>query len=385
MQTLNFPTINLSDFLNCLPNLMASGIPAMLFGPPGVGKSTAVRLYAEKHNIYFDVKYLGQMLAGELSLPTVDTDDKGEKTLSWAIADFMKKIPHDRPSILLLDEINAASPDVVIQAYQILAEHGFGDFKFPKSCYIIAAGNRSEDGALVFDMNTALADRLVMFNIEPNAKQWLEDFAIPSGVHPYVLATIKSDPRVLTTESLVESNAKENNTKVKNNNLVKPTPRSWERVSHFLKTEPSKEIRRIVVPGIVGSASAAKLEDTIQSALNLYPVEDYMKATDEELLKMSPKELPNLYTLAYVVNAYCSTAEDFIKAMNMFVIFNSINDGISRTECMTMAFQMFISKARTQQSSLLLDIAKSKVFREKINPAITAIPKFNTILQELKK
>ena len=64
-----------------------------------------------------------------------------------------------------------------------------GRHRLPDSVMIVAAGNRVEDGAIAYDMGTALSDRLIHMIVAGRAPRiGLKHYAIPAGIHPSVAA-----------------------------------------------------------------------------------------------------------------------------------------------------------------------------------------------------
>ncbi len=63
------------------------------------------------------------------------------------------------------------------------------------STFIVAAGNSVEDGAVAYDMGTALSDRLVHLALKAEAADWLASYAVPRGLHhPTVVASSAPGP-----------------------------------------------------------------------------------------------------------------------------------------------------------------------------------------------
>jgi MoxR-like ATPase len=361
---LNIPQICPSDFATTIDALRATKKPAMLHGSPGVGKSFVIKEYCEANNIELCVRMLGQMQAGDLTIPWID---KETGTVRWAIAEFLRSLPCDRPSILFLDELSAATPDVHVMAYQLLLDRRLGEFTLPDLCWVCAAGNRPEDNALAYEMNSALSDRLIHFSITVDSKPWLE-WAVKHDIHPLVLGVIQTYPELLTGKGIVNSD----------DNVIKPTPRSWHGVSDVLRVSKSDLQLKLILPGIVGEAAAAKFLVAMKSASELYPVEEYFNKKETDLLKIAPRTLTSLYSLAYSFAAYCSKAEDVVKALNIYQVFTKVEDDLPRKEVMVSAFSLLLSKAI--DNSWLGAVIRDKVYLKEVAPIIRSMPKLNELL-----
>ena len=122
-----------------------------------------------------------------------------------------------------------------------------GRHLLPDSVFVVAAGNAVEDGAVAYEMGTALSDRLVHMTVRASASDWLDNFAVPRGLHPAVTAFIRVRPDLLeTTEEALERGQ-----------MISATPRSWERVSRILRSVTDRRVRNVMVAGTVGEAVAA--------------------------------------------------------------------------------------------------------------------------------
>lgn len=216
----------------------------MLHGPPGVGKTQIAESLA-KHlgGPLYDIRLTQIDTADLRGLPYYDHETH---TTKWYRPEDLPRQP--TPSVLFLDEITSAAPTLQPTVYGLLQERRVGLHKIPDDTFILAAGNRVEDGAVAYEMGTALADRLVHLIVEADPKDWIESYAIPEGLHPAVTAFIKTRPDMLETLSA----------SITADHLVAATPRSWDRVSQVMSHVTERDTRLIMISGIVGTAVAAE-------------------------------------------------------------------------------------------------------------------------------
>lgn len=217
----------------------------MLHGRPGVGKTQVVQQLADG---------IGATLF-DLRLTTIEPQDlRGlpyydharQRTVWYRPED----LPDDpaAPAVLFLDELTAAAPHLQPTVYGLLQERRVGRHHLPDSVFVVAAGNDVEDGAVAYEMGSALADRLVHLVIRTDPQDWLERYAARRGLHPAVLAFIRGRPDLLdTTEDAL-----------RRGEVVACTPRSWERVSAITGAVPDRRLRDTMVAGVVGEAAAAE-------------------------------------------------------------------------------------------------------------------------------
>ena len=200
-------------------------IPAMIWGPPGIGKSEIVRRIVERR---------GNSKLVELRLPLLSDPselrglplivDAEKRKMAWAPTPEMEEVEAgaecDRV-VLFLDEINGADPQVQAAAYQLILDRRVGTWRLPANVAIIAAGNRENDRGVTYRMAKPLANRMFHFHLGADYAAW-RDWAIENGIHPQVLSYLafsKSDLLVFDPSLPDKSFA---------------TPRMWERVSEIL-------------------------------------------------------------------------------------------------------------------------------------------------------
>ena len=253
--------------------------PLMVWGAPGLGKSTIIRNLAKEYGVNFiDVRLAQREPVDVRGLP-VPTDHGVE----WQVS---AEWPRDEKSrgIILFDELTAADRSLQVAAYEFILDRRLGDlYKVPDGWYICAAGNRTEDRAVSTTMSSALANRFLHVELEGNADDWLE-WAVDNDIHPSVTGFIRFRPGMLFNQE--------------SENLERgwPTPRSWERVSTMMKILPDDEemIRRSVY-GLVGNRAGVEFMAFHKTAQHL--------AVKEMMLGVTEIDIPQKADLRYALCA----------------------------------------------------------------------------------
>ena len=142
----------------------------MLWGPPGVGKSQAVRQIASKiENVTgrkVNVTDVRLLLFNPIDLRGIPTSNADKTLAVWLRPQiFQMDDSSDVVNILFLDEISAAPQSVQAVAYQITLDRTVGEHRLPDNCIVIAAGNRVTDKSVAFKMPKALANRLLHIEV----------------------------------------------------------------------------------------------------------------------------------------------------------------------------------------------------------------------------
>ena len=246
------------------PDIASALPPLMVWGGPGLGKSTILRNVAEEAGIGFiDIRLAQREPVDIRGLPVPD-----ENSVRWLISSDWPREPGSR-GILLFDELTAADRSLQVAAYEIILDRRLGDlYRLPDGWYIVAAGNREEDMAVATTMSSALANRFMHVELQESASEWVT-WGLRNGIHPAVIGFIRFRPDLLFHQE--------------NENLERgwPSPRSWERVStllHRFRVADQPCLLDKLVYGLVGNQAgveflafkeiAARFEDTHELMVN---------------------------------------------------------------------------------------------------------------------
>ena len=216
--------------------------PVMIWGAPGVGKSTVIRELAKELGIGFiDVRLAQREPVDMRGLPVPENG-----AVKWLVSSEWPRDPASR-GIILFDELTAADKTLQVASYEFILDRRLGDlYSVPTGWYIVAAGNRVEDRAVSCAMSSALANRFLHVEIRPDAASFLQ-WATRNNVHQAVINFIRYRPELLFANSDAD--------------LQRgwASPRSWERVSTMLKIAEhsgNSSTLKFSVPGLVGNAAA---------------------------------------------------------------------------------------------------------------------------------
>jgi len=317
--------------LSCLEPLYQLRLPAFLHGAPGIGKSSLIRDFAASKGLELQIVLLSQIEAADLrGLPALN---HATQTTVWYRPEFL---PTSGAGILFLDELTGAEPRLQVAAYQLILDRRIGEYHLPDGWWVVGAGNAPDDGAVAYDMGSALADRLVHFKVVPEPKEWIR-WGQNHGIAPEVLTFIQVKPDFLESNQMQQAAGQ----------LIGPTPRSWERVSKVISAEPSRDAREFLVAGIVGEAAAAEFFHVVEELKDLPPMERLFESADDakKLAKMLPATLSGLYGLTYSLAAYCSQLPDFQKAIRILEAMSEASDDLPRAEVQALAMELLLEKA----------------------------------------
>ena len=212
--------------------------PLMVWGAPGLGKSSIIKGIANEMGIKFiDVRLAQREPVDVRGLPVPDRENK---KVDWMVSG---EWPREGRGILLFDELTAADRSLQVAAYELILDRRLGDlYQVPDGWYICAAGNRVEDAAVSTTMSSALANRFMHVELGEDVEAWAH-WATLHSIHPSVTGFLRFRPECLFRQS--------------DENLERgwPTPRAWERVSIMMNIVPEddEELLRKLIYGLVGN------------------------------------------------------------------------------------------------------------------------------------
>lgn len=183
--------MNPEDLKTYLDRLISTDlkISTMIWGAPGIGKSSIVSQLAIAHHLEFIDLRLSQLAPTDLrGLPVADAG-----VSKWYPPEFL---PRGGRGILFLDEINMAPPAMQGMAQQLILDRRVGSYVVPDGWFIWAAGNRKEDRSGVFDMPAPLANRFLHLQVEPNFASF-KAYALTQGVCEQIIAFLSFRPSLL--------------------------------------------------------------------------------------------------------------------------------------------------------------------------------------------
>ncbi|MHC1710948.1 MAG: AAA family ATPase [Solidesulfovibrio sp.] len=226
-----------SHIARALQTLLPIRQPAFLWGPPGVGKSQVVAQTAARLGLeLIDIRAVLLDPVDLRGLPQINGDGRTH----WRAPAFL---PTGGKGILFLDELNAAPPLVQAACYQLILDRALGEYRLPKDWTVLAAGNRDQDRAVTHRMPSALANRFVHLEFEPDLDDWVA-WAKDTGIRPEVIAFLRFRPALLH----------DFNPQLAARSF--PTPRTWEFVSAMLGAAPTEVVELGLLQGAVGDGAA---------------------------------------------------------------------------------------------------------------------------------
>lgn len=293
--------MNFKDTLISAELVLETGEVPLIIGESGIGKTALAKKLANKNNFKLVVIDGNLLKEGEIGgLPTIESyksiDSNGnfqeKKATIYAVHIKLKEIDEEilngNKVLLFIDEINRCEHTVQQELMNLILNREINGYKLHNDVKILAAMNPSnkygEDfDYQVVDMDAAQENRFVWLNMENDYIDWIR-WAIEFGIETEVIEFISTFP-----EYLQKINEED----------VRATPRSYERISKTLKLyKEKKEIipRAVflnVIKGNVGRVIAEEFISFIESnheALISFEKVFCRNYIDEEVIEIIKKE-----------------------------------------------------------------------------------------------
>ncbi len=316
----NIPTMTVNGLVERLAPAYSAvinkGLPVktipslMLWGPPGVGKSQAVRQIGkeieENTGKRVEITDVRLLLFNPIDLRGIPTANEDKTLAVWLKPQiFQMDEGEDTVNILFLDEISAAPQSVQAAAYQITLDRVVGEHKLPENCIVIAAGNRTTDKSVAFRMPKALANRLMHIDVEGSFGSW-KKWAVKSGINHKVIGFLSFRQSHLMCFDPA------------NEDLAFATPRSWEMVSSLLNSV-SEDIDRMypLIAGLVGCGAAVEFRTWSKVYSELPSIEDIFSGKSPSV----PRSTDALYALTSSMTAYAREHKDDLRAITNSIVY----------------------------------------------------------------
>lgn len=278
-------------------------LPAVfLWGQPGIGKSEGIRQAAAKIEaetgkrvVLTDVRLLLFSPIDLRGIPVADSAFESAKWLKPKI--FAMDEDPNVINLLLLDELTAAPQSMQAAAYQICLDRQVGEHQLPDNCLVMAAGNRTTDRSVAFQMPKALCSRLLHFNVEPDYKDWAK-WAAQNGIDERILAFLEKDPTRLCIEPAISD-------------IAYPSPRTWAFVSRLLGLYPDSLRRHI---SLIASAIGLDTAMEFISFCETYNLDITLDRILKGECTALPKSADQLFALCQSIRSQLSSRKTALRA-----------------------------------------------------------------------
>lgn len=178
--------------------IMLAHLVPCVTSAPAIGKSDITHSIANEHHLQLiDLRVPQCDVTDFNGLPFRNENGKAEFLPFDTFPLEGDPLPPGKAGwLLFLDELTSAPKYLQVPAYKLLLDRMVGNHKLHPKVYVVAAGNRATDKAVVHEMSTALQSRMIHLEMRVDHAEWME-WALQNDVDPRILAFLQFKPELL--------------------------------------------------------------------------------------------------------------------------------------------------------------------------------------------
>lgn len=378
--------MNIQQAFLAMDACFAADITPHFIGAHGIGKSAMVYQYAALRDYDVVEIRVGLMAdAGDLvgiqefikCLKSGEAQSTRHVLPDWfmkAVADVEQAGASQRPVIIFVDELNRGHKDLLQAIFELVYDRSLKGVKMRKGCQVVAASNPPTGDYQVLDFNdSAFQDRFAHIKLEPTVEEWIQYGRTDNNIESVVLDFIGEYSPMLENRELESFDL----------SFVKPSRRSWHRVSKLLRVGADKEIELELLMGIVGlepALSFTKFRDNYFKALKAIEVlNNYSKVKSQVSGAIKSERTDMLGTLNQEL-------EQLLKGMTQLTMNQADNlaelvNDLPSEHAFTLAV---IIKNNTQATMKIEDVDATKMRKGFENIGMFGHDKFASAVEKVK-
>lgn len=265
----SIPTASVSVVEQALSIAMTVGVPILMIGTPGEGKTQLIQGVACA---------LGRACETVIGSVREAADFAGiparspEGTLELLPPAWARRLVLDPSTVLFLDELTCAPPAVQAAMLRVVLERYVGDLRIPDEVPIVAAANPPALAADGMPLAAPLANRFchVWFEADPlewaagMVAGWATTRSIMSGIDPNRLGASEAMWRSITADFIRRGGPlRAIPADLDAQGGPWPSPRSWFQATRLAgaadASDAGEEVQQLLVAGCVGEGAARSL------------------------------------------------------------------------------------------------------------------------------
>ncbi|MFG1769995.1 AAA family ATPase [Nocardia salmonicida] len=147
--------------LEALTLAVAADLPVLLWGEPGIGKTSALTQLAESLDLPLTTVIASVHEPSDFSGLPIIGDDPATQGVPMAPPDWAVRLVRAGRGLLFLDELSTAPPAVQAALLRVVLERRVGALELPAGVRIVAAANPRSSAADGWELSPPLANRFV--------------------------------------------------------------------------------------------------------------------------------------------------------------------------------------------------------------------------------
>lgn len=248
-------------------------------GEMGIGKSSILSILKSKPEFkdhFFCYVDITTKDVGDFIVPKIKTLD-GVDVCSFIPNEEFGFHFNGKPVVMMLDELGKAKGGVMNACLRLMHERQLGVYGLAQGSIVFGTTNLAIEG-IGDNVPPHARNRITVVRAaKPTADEWIEQFAIPHGINPVIIGTVKEFPDMFATFEDYER--PEQNTYIYDPRTVRSafvTPRSMTKAAHIY------ERTRILGDDVMCHALAGTIgEKAMHNILTMDKLDNQLPAWDE--------------------------------------------------------------------------------------------------------
>jgi hypothetical protein len=254
-------------------------------GEMGIGKSAILKMlksYPQFKDAYFCYVDITTKDVGDFIVPKIKDID-GNEVCSFIPNEEFGFHFKGKKVVMMLDEIGKARGGVLNASLRLMNERSLGVDQLTEGSVVFGTTNLAVEG-IGDNIPPHARNRITVVRVaKPNAKTWIEEFAIPYGINPVIIGTVAEYPEMFA--SFEDYEKPEQNTYINDPRTVRSsfvTPRSMERAAYvYEKTRIlGDDVMCHALAGTVGEKAMHNILTMDKLDSQLTPWDELIKSPD---------------------------------------------------------------------------------------------------------
>jgi len=254
-------------------------------GEMGIGKSAILKMlksYPQFKDAYFCYVDITTKDVGDFIVPKIKDID-GNEVCSFIPNEEFGFHFKGKKVVMMLDEIGKARGGVLNASLRLMNERSLGTYQLSEGSVVFGTTNLSVEG-LGDNVPPHALNRVTRVKVcKTNAPTWIEDYAIPNGIHPVIIGTVAEYPEMFA--SFEDYEKPEQNTYINDPRTVRGavvTHRSMERAAYVYENTRilGDDVMCHALAGTVGEKAMHNILTMDKLDSQLTPWDELIKSPD---------------------------------------------------------------------------------------------------------